>query len=1423
VNESSVPAEPNPRVEAALRDYLERVDRGESVDRKAFLSEHAEIADELVSFLAAEAEVKKLAANDPAAELASTSTKSFAARGQETLAPQTEKRGAAKAQGGLFGQFGRYQIIRPLGKGAMGTVYLAEDTQLERSVAIKTPHFTESPTEESLERFYREARVAATLRQPHICPVFDVGQIDGKHYISMAYIEGRPLSAFIQPDKPQRERQILIAIRKLALALQEAHDHAIVHRDLKPANIMVDKKGEPIIMDFGLAQQRQREGDIRLTQTGNILGTPAYMSPEQVEGEPDNLGPPTDQYSLGVILYEMLTAQLPFRGSVIAVMGQILTGQVTPPSQLRPDLDPRIEAICLKMLAKKPSERFASLKAVADELATILKSPAAKVASKEATAFSPAASSDRLRANAGASQALKSLKAKTLTESDLASLEELARKCLARRDYDQVIQVIERIPDEKRNAGLVALFENARAKADEITFLICDIDEAERLNDAQTAIKKAQALLKVKPGHHRAIEVQEKYSGYGEAGAARIGVLDQFRRPLNDGGWIPWSVLAFGLAVFGVMAGVIVIYLGRTAVVIDIQDPGVEVAVKGTTLTVTGPDKQSVKVVPGDQELTITSAGLETKTKSFTIKKGEKRTVTVSIVNKELVARLENEIAPLTFPHEEQTSSPTASGKVPPTPTHGATTTSTLPPTFKNSLGIVTIPPEKKPADVAPSPPGVEQQPSVAPTDSKIFGRPFLVRGEWRIENGELVQPTLAAGDESFPLLAFGEESLSNYDLTLEVKKTGGRDALGIQFQWLGPGHYREFCLKGNGEIQFDYRYNGNWGREDGNSRRLSYSSNRWYLLKLEIRGGTFRAYLDDVLQFEQTDPRFTHGRICLFTWDAAARFRRIKVSDPQGNVLFGGLPELPPPSNNTTPKANIGTSSRLSTAGETAAKSGQQEWAERLKTPAISTTSLGMKLALIPPGEFQMGSPESEKQRGGNEQQHRVRITKPFYLGVYEITQNEFEQVMGRNPSAFSNGGGQAEAATGVDTSRYPVESVTWYEAIEFCNKLSEKEGRQPYYRLAEIEREDNGSIKKAKVSVEGGGGYRLPTEAQWEYACRAGTTTPFNSGTTNNGSESNCNGKRPDGTEEQGPALGRPVPVGSYRPNAWGLYDMPGNVWEWCWDVYDGAYYKNPAESDTPPSRTAKGIRKKSNIKNSAASDPAGPSGGSNRVMRGGGWLALALECRAAHRGWNEPQHRYYDRGFRVARAEEQADAKLKSITFAPNGGWAILYNENKYVAKNIPEDALNKLGQLAGEGHELRSLTFSPNGGWAILYDKHGYSIRHIPDEAFKQIVELAKQDAELKSITFAPQNGWVILYNKNDYLTKKIPDAALKKLAEFAKQDAELKSITFTPHEGWAILYNKNDYFTKKIPDEAFTKLGEAKHGAERKSTDLKPGI
>ncbi|HUE16648.1 MAG TPA: hypothetical protein VMR25_20910, partial [Planctomycetaceae bacterium] len=361
---------------------------------------------------------------------------------------------------------------------------------------------------------------------------------------------------------------------------------------------------------------------------------------------------------LGVILYELLTSQLPFRGSVLGVMGQILTKEPPPPSQLRPDLDLRIEAVCLKMMAKAPSERFGTLKAVADELAVILKSPAAKLKPADtggpvgtgapaarATQSPSAPTGNRTRAGVGSSQVLKSLKQQALTENDLESLEELARKCYSRRDFEQVIQIIERVPEKRRNTALQALLEKSHSKVDDISFLICDIDEAVRLNDRQRALKKAEELLKIKPGHHRALKVQEDFAGYGAGGAARIGLLHQFTQPWNEGGWIPWSVLAFGFAVFAVMTAVVTIYLrsGNTVVKIEINDPSVEVTVKGSTAAIKSPG-QEVSVEPGENELTVTYGKLTFTTKSFTLKKGEKKTVAISIVDSKVIAKLGDEI-----------------------------------------------------------------------------------------------------------------------------------------------------------------------------------------------------------------------------------------------------------------------------------------------------------------------------------------------------------------------------------------------------------------------------------------------------------------------------------------------------------------------------------------------------------------------------------------------------------------------------------------------------------------------------------------------------------------------------------------------------------------------------------------------------------
>jgi hypothetical protein len=370
-------ADPDGAIDLIFNEYLLREKQGERPDPSEFMQRFPEYA----AVLQAQIELHQaLAAGSNGSSLAGvpghdvTDTKQ-GEDGQSSIGSvvHSPRSGATATDHGPRSadappaEFGRYRIRKLLGKGAMGAVYLALDTRLDRLVALKVPHLQDDRDGVLIERFYREARIAATFNHPHLCPVYDFGRIDGIHYLSMPFLEGESLAGRIRRAGPLPARNAAQVAFLVARGLAVAHAAGFIHRDMKPANVMLTATGEPVVMDFGLARTAASE-DERLTVTGIVVGTPAYLAPEQIGADPDNLGPAGDIYSLGVTLYEMLTGRVPFQGPMHSLLRQVLVHDPEPPSRHCPDLDSRLEAICLKAMARDPQARFTSMEALAATL-----------------------------------------------------------------------------------------------------------------------------------------------------------------------------------------------------------------------------------------------------------------------------------------------------------------------------------------------------------------------------------------------------------------------------------------------------------------------------------------------------------------------------------------------------------------------------------------------------------------------------------------------------------------------------------------------------------------------------------------------------------------------------------------------------------------------------------------------------------------------------------------------------------------------------------------------------------------------------------------------------------------------------------------------------------------------------------------------
>ena len=275
---------------------------------------------------------------------------------------------------------GRYRVLSRLGSGGMADVWLAEDTHLQRRVALKVLHRRFAQDREFVERFRREAESAAGLQHPNVVAVFDRGEFEGTYYIAMQYVEGPTLKSVI--DSGLQPEQAVSLIRQVLEGARFAHRHGIVHRDLKPQNVIVDPEGKVVVTDFGIA----RAGVSEITQTGSVMGTPHYLSPEQAQGM--EVTAVSDLYSIGVMLYEALTGRVPFEGeSAVAVAMKQVSQTPQRPSSINPAVSPALDAVVMRALEKEPGERFQSADAFIAALDAALKDPGAP--GRETAAFAP--------------------------------------------------------------------------------------------------------------------------------------------------------------------------------------------------------------------------------------------------------------------------------------------------------------------------------------------------------------------------------------------------------------------------------------------------------------------------------------------------------------------------------------------------------------------------------------------------------------------------------------------------------------------------------------------------------------------------------------------------------------------------------------------------------------------------------------------------------------------------------------------------------------------------------------------------------------------------------------------------------------------------------------------------------------------------
>ncbi len=1091
-----------------------------------------------------------------------------------------------------------YKLLGKLGEGGMGAVYKALHTRLDKVVALKVLPEGRIRDAGSVARFQREMKAVGRLDHPNIVRAMDAGEEGGTHFLVMEYVEGADLSQLANHIGRLPVADACELVRQAAVGLQEAHEHGMVHRDIKPSNLILAKparkKSPPTlkILDLGLALLGEAlSADQGLTSTGQMMGTIDYMAPEQ-GSDTHRVDIRADVYSLGATLYRLLTGSAPFAGvkfdTPVKKILALATKEPAAVQTLRADVPPALATIVHKMLAKDPAQRFASPEELAEalapfclgsNLAALLERstrPGPSKVSGEAPTH-PQLSSGSVDTAPTIDYSIKGAnKPRPASRTTLAGLGRNIPRSLA-------------IAAACGGAALVVLlgvvfyleFSKGTIRVeinDDKIKVVVDKDIA-----TFEGVDKKHSI-KVQPGPHgltitrgdlmfhtdefvltkgEVVRLSVKYLA-GKVEVVDIasgkllgkGTVPQVIPQVASTGWHGWPKEAPKPAIAPFDAKQARKHQKEWADYL-----GVPVEYENSI------GMKFVLIPPGEFMMGSTLAEIENALAVVT-----NNVYFVEHTRSELPRHKVILTAPIYLGIHEVTQKQyqQVMGK---NPSHFAATGAGKG-TVEN-LDTQNHPVESVSWNDAAEFCGMLSQyeklkPMYVRSDETVRilagnGYRMPTEAEWEFACRAGTSTIYWTGDQSDLLSQAAWNGSNSVKRThpigeLKANPFGLFDVHGHVWEWVqdawGAKYYEQFALQA--AIDPD-------GPLSGDSQRV-------------IRGGDW--YLSIPFMFRSpcrlSEPPTVHNygvgiRVALSVEAVKKAVAEQKTRPPATAGWHGWPKDAPRPA--------------IAPFDARQARKHQKEWAEYLGVPVEYENSIGMKFVLIPPGEFAMGgTPEELKAAltfaGNNENwktyirseapPHRAIVTRPFYLGIHEVTQEEYRTTMGESPSHFAATGPGKDSVAGLDTRKHPVEQITWHDAAAFCAKLP---------------------------------GHRLPSEAEWEFACRAGTTT-----------------KHSSGKDETLPQVGwlvsnsgrRTHEVGKLAANPFGLFDVYGNVWEWLKDWWEPGFYGTFA--DKP------------------AVDSSGPGAGSQRAIRGGDFAAEPLGCRSSSRGATDPATSGTSIGFRV-----------------------------------------------------------------------------------------------------------------------------------------------------------------------------------------------